>query len=178
MAQKNFKVNEPIEVLYQALNAKTAATVQMEVYDESHAKVLGGPTQLTELGTTGRYYGSFTPIAEGSWSVQLQESDGSGKVAKTFSVGANNLQDVGAKADAIEGKVDAVDTKIDSTSVKVDAVDAKIIDLDSDVVTLDGKVSTIDTKMDSVDAKVDGLATDVASLSDNVAGLSSPPMIG
>lgn len=164
MAQKSYKVGEAIEVVYQALNAKSAAIVHMEVYDETHILIIGGPTVLTELGASGRYYGSFIPDVEGNWTVEIQESDGTGKVVKAFSVGTKNISDVGATVDIIkndtttlgtnvgivEGKVDTVGTKVDTAQSKVDAVDAKVVDLDGDVVNLTTKVD----------------------------GLQSPPMVG
>ncbi len=159
MADKAYKVGEAIEVVYQAGNAKTGATVNMEVYDEAHIIVEGGPIVLTELGASGRYYGPFVPDAEGEWSVQIQESDGTGKVTKAFSVGSHNVKDIGASVDTIEndvttlgtnlgvteGKVDTVSSKADTTHTKVDAVDAKIDTLDSSIVTLDGKVGGLDS---------------------------------
>ena len=148
MAQKSYKVNEAIEIVYQTLNSATGKTVNMEVYDEGHVLVAGGPIVLTELGTTGRYYGPFTPDAEGEWSVQIQENDGTGKVTKAFSVGAYNLVDVGSQADAIKTdtasistSVGTVDGKVDTISTNVDAVDAKVVNLDADVVAVDGKDS-------------------------------------
>ncbi len=192
MAQKSYKVNEAIEIVYQTLNSATGKTINMEVYDESHTLVAGGPTVLTELGTTGRYYGPFTPDAVGEWSVQIEESDGTGKVTKAFSVGTYNLVDVGSQADAIKTdtasistSVDTVDGKVDTVDTKVSAVDAKVVDLDADVVTVDGKVTTlgtdvatVDTKISAVDTKVDNLDSDIVIVSDKLDGLVSPPMVG
>ena len=157
MAQKNYKVGEAIEVVYQALNAATAATVNMEVYDETHTLVIGGPTVLTELGVSGRYYGSFVADTVGEWSVQIQESDGTGKVVKAFSVGSHHLQDVGATVDAI-----ADDTTAIGTNVGI----------------VEGKVDTANTKVDAVDAKIDALDVDIVAIDAKISGLASPPMVG
>ncbi len=157
MAQQSYKVNEAIEIVYQTLNSAAGKTVNMEVYDETHALVVGGPIVLTELGTTGRYYGPFTPDAAGEWSVQIQESDGTGKVTKSFSVGAYNLVDVGSQADAIK-----TDTASISTSVS----------------TVDGKVDAVDTKVVAVDAKIDNLDSDIVVIDGKLDGLVSPPMVG
>lgn len=116
MAQKSYKVNEAVEVVYQALNSQTGITINMEVYDETHIIVVGGPVALTELGTSGRYYGNFTPDAEGEWSVQVEQSDGTGKVTKAFSVGAHNIGGIGAIIDTMDTKVDDIGIKIDGLS--------------------------------------------------------------
>lgn len=157
MASKNYKVGEAVEVVYQALNAKTAATINMEVYDEAHVLVPGGPIVLTELGASGRYYGAFTPDNVGEWQVQIEESNGDGKVVKAFSVGTKHLQDVGATVDSIANDTTTLGTNLGIVEGKVDTID-------SAVAVLDGEVSALDSAIVVLDAKVDGLA--------------SPPMVG
>lgn len=171
MAQKSYKVNEAIEVVYQAPNAATGITVNMEIYDEVHALVAGGPIVLTELGATGRYYGPFTPDTVGEWSVQIEVSDGTGKVTKAYSVGSHHLQDVGVQADAIKTDTATIDTavgvidgKINTIDTEIAAVDAKVVDLDADVVAIDTKITDLDADIVVIDGKIDGL--------------NSPPMIG
>ncbi len=185
MSQKNYKVNEAIEIVYQTTNGATGKTVNMEVYDEGHVLVGGGPIVLTELGVTGRYYGPFTPDAVGEWSVQVQESDGSGKATRAFSVGAYDLDDVGGQADAVKADtasiisdVAAVDTLIDGVVTDVAAVDTKVDTVDSKIVTVDGKVDTVDakvvtatSKIDAVDTLVDGVVTDVAAVKSDTASI-------
>jgi len=192
MADKTYKVGEAVEVVYQALNAKTAATVNMEVYDEGHVIVVGGPIVMTELGSSGRYYAPFTPDAEGEWSVQIQESDGSGKVTKAFSVGSHNIKDVGATVDTIANDTTDLGTnlgitegKVDTVDGKIDAADAKIVTVDGKIDTVSGKADTTHTKIDACDAKVTNLDGDIVSLDSSidtlgskVDGLSSPPMVG
>lgn len=157
MAQKSYKVGAALEVVYQALNAATGKTINMEVYDEAHVIVAGGPTVLTELGASGRYYGAFTPDAEGEWSIQIQESDGTGKIVKAFSVGTHHLQDVGAKVDTIENQTTTLGTNLGIVEGKVD--------------TIDGEVGTIDAKIDSLDS-------DIVVIDGKLDGLISPPMVG
>lgn len=122
MAQKSFKVGEAVEVVYQAQNAATGVVINMEVYDETHTIVAGGPTVLTELGASGRYYASFVPDIEGEWSVQIEQVDGIGKATKSFSVGARNIQDIGAKVDTIENSTTTLGTNIGIVEGKVDTV--------------------------------------------------------
>jgi len=192
MAQKSYKVGSAIEVVYQTLNAATGKTVNMEVYDETHTLVAGGPIVLTELGASGRYYGTFTPDAAGEWSVQIEEADGTGKVVKAFSVGTHHLQDVGAKVDTIEtatnnlatevgiveGKVDTIDGEISTIDGKVSTVDSKVDTVDSKVDTVDAKVVDLDSDVAAVDAKIDSLDSDITSIDGKIDGLTSPPMIG
>lgn len=126
MAQKNFKVGEAVEVIYQAQNAASGVTINMEVYDETHIVVAGGPTVLMELGASGRYYASFVPDEEGEWSVQIEQEGGIGKVTKSYSVGARNLQDIGATIDTIDNSTTALGTNIGIVEGKVDTANDKL----------------------------------------------------
>ena len=164
MAQKSYKVGEAVEVVYQALNAASGKTVNMEVWDESHTLVAGGPVVLTELGSSGRYYGTFIPDAEGEWNVQIQEADGTGKVVKAFSVGSHHLKDVGATVDEIKNDTSTLGTNVGIVEGKVDAADAKIV-------TATSKVDAVDAKIVTLDGKIDDLAL-------NVDAIESPPMVG
>ena len=104
MAIKNYKINEAIAVIYQTNNSKTGETVTMEIYDETGAKdaVNFPDVTMTEIGTTGRYTGSFTPDAEGEWIIMISYGSGKGKMVKQYSVGGYNLDDVGDAVTAIE----------------------------------------------------------------------------
>ncbi len=93
-----YKVNQELVVVYQALNVETGlgADLKYDVYDETHALDAdkSGIT-MTEMGTTGRYYATFTPDVVGVWTVQIQKiSDGKGKTTVRF--------DVRAEADMLE----------------------------------------------------------------------------
>ena len=122
MAQKSYKVGQAIEVVYQAQNAASAVVINMEVYDEAHVIVVGGPTVLTELGSSGRYYTTFIPDAEGEWSVQIEQTGGIGKATKSFSVGSRNLQDIGATVETVENITTTLGTNLAIVEGKVDSV--------------------------------------------------------
>ena len=122
MAQKSYKVGEAIEIIYQTQNAASGVVVNMEVYDEAHIIVAGGPTILTELGASGRYYANFIPNAEGEWSVQIEQVGGIGKATKSFSVGIRNIQDVGAKVDIIDNSTTTLGTNLGIVEGKVDII--------------------------------------------------------
>lgn len=94
MAQGDYKTDEVIEVFYQAPNALSGKIIQMQVYDETHA-AMGVPLTLAEIGATGRYYGTFTPTAEGNWAVTIQVDNGTGKVIKHYPVVGHNVDSIG-----------------------------------------------------------------------------------
>ena len=119
MAQKNYKVNEEIKVVYQAPGAITGQVVTMEIYDETGVKdIVNFPdVVMAEVGTKGRYRGSFTPDAEGEWEAHIALAGGDGQVVQQYSVGSYNVSDVGVivsdldtQLDTVEGKIDGLDS--------------------------------------------------------------------
>lgn len=115
MAKKNYKVGEEIRVVYQAPGAATGETVTMEIYDETGAKdVVNFPdVTMTEVGTKGRYRGTFTPDVEGEWEIQIALSSGDGGIVKQYSVGGYNVDGVGSIVSDIDAQLDTVEGKID-----------------------------------------------------------------
>lgn len=92
-----YKVGKAIELVYQATKSQTGLTdVTMVIYDETHA--LDGTNfpdvTMTELGSTGRYYGSFTPDAVGHWTVLVDSATKTGPVVKAFDVITNDTDDI------------------------------------------------------------------------------------
>lgn len=92
-----YKTGKAIELVYQATKSQTGLTdVTMVIYDESHA--LDGvnfpDVVMTELGSTGRYYGSFTPDAVGHWTVLVDSATKSGPVVKAFEVGSADAETI------------------------------------------------------------------------------------
>ena len=116
MARKNYKVNEPIKVLYQAPNKESGLTdIKCDVYnavDELDELQSG---YMVEISSSGRYKHFFTPNVEGDWSVQIAiESTGEGAVTKHFSVGEYNVQEIGANLQSVELKVDELKDRVGS----------------------------------------------------------------
>jgi len=182
MAEKLYKVNEVIELGYQAPNKETGLSgVVAEIYLPNKQKDSSFPdVQLVEVGTTGTYRGEFTPDEQGTWQVIMHKEDGDGQVTKSYSVGAHNVHSVGeavttvdGKIVAVDGKVDTVDGKVVTVSGKVDTVDSKITNLDGDVATLDGKVVTVDGKIVAVDGKVDTVDGKVVTVTGKVDTLQT-----
>lgn len=117
MGQGEYKVDDAIEVTYQAAAASTGLVdVTMEIYDETHS--LDGVdfpnVTMTEIGVTGRYYGTFTPDAEGNWTIMIDSATKPGKIVKKYSVTAYNINSVGDVVATTDGKVDVVDGKMDA----------------------------------------------------------------
>lgn len=98
MAQGEYKVGEVIEVTYQATKSQSGLTdVTMEIYDETGAKDIGNfpDVVLTEIISTGRYKGSFTPDVEGKWRIMINSTSKSGKMVRDFDVIGHNIDAVG-----------------------------------------------------------------------------------
>lgn len=163
MSERNYQINEAIEIIYQAPNKESGLTgvtackgtilLPSGVEDSNFPEIT-----FVERGSSGTYHGEFTPDAVGDWQVIVAKSDGDGQVTKRYSVGSHNVSGVGAevvaKAAITDGKVDAVDTKIDALN------DISTSDVDT----------AVDTRADVTDAKIDAL--DV-----NIGKLDTPPMV-
>ena len=103
MALKNYAINKVIKVTYQTDGAKSGETVTIEIFDETGAKdpINFPDIVMTEILTSGRYEGTFTPDAQGEWIIMISYSSGKGKLVKQYSVGGYNLDDVGQIANTI-----------------------------------------------------------------------------
>jgi hypothetical protein len=151
----SYKVNKAIEVTYQAAGAANGLVdVTMVIFDETHTDIAANVT-MTEIGSTGRYYGSFTPDAEGEWQVHINSVATPGKVIKQFTVVAHDVDSVG-------DDIATVDTVVDAIKVVTDVESG----VKADVAALN------DLSTSDVDARL--TAYDVAKASDIV----SPPQVG
>ena len=139
MGEKNFKVNVPIEVGYQAQNAQSGLVdVVAEVFLPSKIKDLVNfpDVPLVEVADTGTYRGQFIPNVEGIWQVIIHRAGNVGKVTKSFSVGNHNVHTIGESVGAINTAVGVVSDMVDDISSSVDVID--------------GKVDTVNSKIDSL----------------------------
>lgn len=154
MAEKMFKVNEVIEIVYQAPNKETGlggGGVVAEIYLPSDAKDSDFPdVELVEIGIEGIYNGTFTPDEQGEWKVIIHKSDGDGQVVKRYSVGAHNVDSIGTDMakDATVAKSATVAKEATLLQTEVDIRGA-----DSDT------LKTLSDQIDSVDSKVGSLDT-------------------
>ena len=95
MALGHYKVGQTIPVLYKSKNTQSGLTViTMDVYDEAQA--LSTSLIMSEIASSGRYRSTFTPDAEGDWSVEIYNAtDGSGRVIRQFDIQGYNLNGIG-----------------------------------------------------------------------------------
>ena len=121
--QMILKLGDPVDITYQATKEQTGLIdVTLKIYDETHAAdVLNFPdVVLTEIGTTGRYYGSFIPDAKGVWTYAVNSPSKSGPVTGTIVVTDHNLDSLGVaiaalndlSAAQIQSIVDGAETNI------------------------------------------------------------------
>ena len=112
MGQGIHKINEVIEVTYQASNATTGLVdVTMEIYDEAGAKDIPNfpDVVMTEIGASGRYKGSFTPDVVGKWRIMVNSIVKPGKLVRDFDVITHNLDSVGGKIATLEVDIKGAD---------------------------------------------------------------------
>lgn len=125
MGKRDYQVNEPIQVLYQAPNRASGQTVVGEVYLPNGTKDSTFPDfSLTERGSSGTYVGEFTPDELGSWQVVVHLASGDGQVTKKYSVGSYDVTGVGV---AVEG----VSTQLDSIGDTVNVINTAVASLDT-----------------------------------------------
>lgn len=154
-----YKVGNTIEVVYQARNVHSGGIALMEVYDETHTLdlVQSNTIGMTEIGTTGRYYDSFVPNAEGTWVVVLYEKIGAqkkGHAVKAHIVGSEDINSVGSKVDLVKAKTD---------NLPIDPADQSQVE---------SAITTSENNIRGTDA--DTLKT----LSDQMDAIESPAMVG
>lgn len=193
MAEKNYKVGEPIKVVYQAPNKQSGLTITAEIILPGNVKDSNFPDQvLSELLGKGVYTGEFTPDAAGEWETIVSKPGGEGQVVKRYSVGSHDVHSVGEGVATVDGKANSIQTAI--------------ADVDSDVAAVGGLVSAlpnaaqvnveVDTALEDYDAakkaELDAaetairgtdadtlktLSDQIDSVDNKVGGLDTPPMI-
>lgn len=169
MAAGNYKSGVAIIVVYQAIACETGLVdVQMNVYDQAHALDAGKSGVMAEIEVdTGRYWKTFTPGAEGEWTVTCAKADASGAVVKSFAVCGHDVDSIGDALATTDGKIDTIDGIVDAIKlVTDDLADGERLDL-----LIDGiKANTddladgerIDLLIDAIKAKTDNIGATVA----------------
>ena len=150
------KINKAIEVIYQAAGAVTGLDdVKMDVYDEAHVEdVAKAVAAMTEIGSTGRYYGVFTPDAEGEWTVLIDSIVAPGKVVKKYTVVAHDVDSIGDDIAALE--------------------DISSADVASELATYGSPTKAeMDTKIDNIQGGSETLET-IKGAIDSISTLSAP----
>lgn len=113
MARRDYKKDEPIRVLYRA--SAGATSVNMDVYDETDTLDAVQSGAMTQLGSTNRWVATFTPDANGAWSVNITDDQGA-DVIRDYSVGDYNVSDIGAGVATNEAKLDALASAVAAIS--------------------------------------------------------------
>jgi len=130
MAQGIYKSGEIIKLTYQAVGALSNAIPVCKIYDEANLSDTAKQSVLKSAllageKAGGRYFGYFTPDAEGKWTVCIQDKNGDGKVSKTYEVCGFNVDALGDAQIAFESglKSDALIKQSSIiSSVKSDAL--------------------------------------------------------
>jgi hypothetical protein len=150
------KVNVEVEVSYQAVGAQSGLSdVQMDVYDEGHAIDATKSGVMTEIGSTGRYYKTFTPDAEGEWTVMIDSVTAPGKVVKHYSVKGHDVNSVG---DAVTGLNNLSSSDVATELATYDAPTKA--ELDSAEGNIRGGSETLET----IKTAIDGLPQSAAAM--------------
>ncbi len=160
MADGKHKNGVAITVTYQAVNEATGKTIKMDVYDEGHAiDAPKGVAAMTEFGSTGRYYGAFTPDAEGDWTVQIENTtDNNGAVVRFYPVGGHNIDGIGDDIAALNNLSAAnVATELGTYDAATGAEVAALNDISTANVATELATYDAPTKAE-MDTKIDALA--------------------
>lgn len=127
MAEINHKTGQSIDAVYQSEKAKSGLTVTMEIFDETHTKdIINFPDVImSEIGSSGRYVGSFTPDVVGTWIVMIADGSNKGKVVKIYEVGTKDLATLSTEISTAETNIRGVDNdNLKDISDQIDMVSA------------------------------------------------------
>lgn len=143
------------EVLYQAQGAATGKTVQMDVYKPDKTKDAAQSAVLTEIGTTGRYYGSFNADAI-DWHVEIAD-DAGGRAVKLYDQATYDVVGVPLLLANVQTAVDNVAAAIGTLQDLTGVVDGKMDVVGADISTLITSVDTLATGLGVIEGKIDDL---------------------
>lgn len=179
MAEKNHKIGEPIEIVYQAPNAVSGLDIRADIYDENKA-LYSADNPLTEVDGTGTYRDSFTPDAAGEWQAVvykfIDSNTRDGQVTKRYSVGDHNVHSVGAAIADVDADVAIVDSNVDAVKAKTDNLPA-VPASEGNVNSVGGAVVTVEGKVDGVQGTANDIETKVDDINTKVSSLDTPPMV-
>ena len=102
---------------------ENAAGTPITVATNFTFKLYDAITSGTQLYTSGVC--SITPDADGEWRVRSHKADGTGVSYEPYSVGAWNVDAIGAKANEANARIIALDFKVDALQGAVNAIGAK-----------------------------------------------------
>ena len=117
------------EVLYQAAKHRNGLVVQMDVYKADKTKDEAQSVTMTEIGSTGRYYASFTADAP-NWHVAISDNRG-GSAIKHFGPELYDVVGIQAAVAAVQTDVAVVAAGVAAVDAHLTAVEAKVEELSS-----------------------------------------------
>lgn len=170
-----YKVNNPIITSYQARNAKSGETIVMSVFDETQSfDASKSLSAMAELGTTGRYYGTWTPDATGDWTVLMHEPNGRGPAIKSYVVGTYDADTIGTSVEAVSGAI------IGDLETDIQAVSGAVItDLEVDIQSISGSVATdLSDDFSGLSSGISDLDSELDLISADIVDIASPAMVG
>jgi len=172
-----YKSGVAIIVTYQAAAAATGLTIKMDIYDEAHA--LDAPKSvaaMTEIGTTGRYYATYTPDAAGEWIALMYKDGGGGEVVKAFRVATGDEFGIKAAVDALNN---ISTTQVATELATYDAPTKAELDvLGTTALGTAANLATVDTVVDGIQTDLDNATDGLGAIKTAVDAVSSPAMVG
>ena len=146
MGKRDYRVNQPITVLYQTPNKLSGEIVIAEIYLPNGSKDSSFPDfTLTERASSGTYVGEFTPDTVGEWQAIIHLSTGDGQVTKRYSVGTYDVTGVGVAVEGVAATVDIIEVVMDDLSIKADSMDDQLDTMEGKIDSIQGSVGSIDT---------------------------------
>lgn len=131
MAGGTYKSGVAIDLVYQAAALLSNAIPNATVYDEGDALDTVKSTSLTssllagELSgvAVGSYRGSFTPDAEGPWTVIIEDKNNAGQVSKIYNVCGHNIDSIGDAVAALPATISDIESALNIAVSGVAALD-------------------------------------------------------
>jgi len=116
---------------------------------------------IAEIGSTGRYHASFTPLAVSNYDLEVTCPDDR-VIGEAWETETNDLDDLATDIATVDGNVDDILTDTNEIQGKLptnDIADQTLIDTD---------LTNIETKIDTIDTNVDAILVDTGELQTNL----------
>jgi len=114
---------------------------------------------IVEIGTSGHYAASFTPLVVGSYHLTVTCPDGR-VVGDSFEVEAADIDDLVTDLGVVDGIVDAVNTRLPTDPADQSAVEAAISASEVNVIA----------EVDANEVKIDAMQVDITYFKDIEGG--------
>lgn len=92
--------DDAFNVVYHSSNFDSGLTITMDVIDNTDSSISGSPFTMSEIGSTGLYSASFTPVTIGTFKIIVEE-EGIKRAASTVEVMNYSLDSLGTIVDGI-----------------------------------------------------------------------------